>query len=175
MAWTAPVTWSDVVSDASDFNEQIRDNLLALKQPPTSQYEANQVSNYTTNSTSGTYAYVDNTNFSLSITTTGGDVMVGFIGSGNALSTRGGVIDIEVDGTRLLDPEIAGINQIPISTSAAVLSFFRIIRGLSAGLHTFKLVWSVVSGSGAQSIQIWAGAGTANYDLHPRFFVREIS
>ncbi len=50
-------------------------------------------------------------------------------------------------------------------------SFFKLIQGLSAGVHTFKLQWKVNSGTAT----LLAGSGTANGDIHPQFFVREVS
>ena len=56
-------------------------------------------------------------------------------------------------------------------TAAQAVSFTRLITGLSAGEHTFKLRWRVTGGTG----YIYAGAGTSGYDVHPQFWVREMS
>jgi len=66
MAYTAIPSLSDTVLSAATFNAYIRDNQLALKDPPSANYESNEVADYTTVST--TFADVD-TDFNLSITT----------------------------------------------------------------------------------------------------------
>ena len=79
-AWTTPATWGvDQLVTASDLNTQLRDNLNTLKTPPSAHYELNESSDYTTSSAS--FVDVDATNLALTITTSGGDVFVGFHGS----------------------------------------------------------------------------------------------
>lgn len=169
MAWTEPITWSNVLSDASDFNEQIRDNLLALKQPPTAHYEANQGSNY---STSGTWANIDGTNWSYNFTSEGGDLLLGFIGSFNT-STGAAVLDVLLDGSRIKN-SVGGIAIAFSNNGFRRCSFLYLVQNVAAGAHTISLQWQL-SSSPTGSLILYAGAGTANYDLHPRFWVREIS
>lgn len=172
MGWTAPRTWIDEVSDASDFNEQIRDNLLALKSPPTSHYEANELSDY--NSTSATYADID-TDWNFTMNTNGGDILIGLIGSAGTAITNA-LIDVEVDGSRIANNTSGGILQVNLQTQLMHTGFLRWIRGLAAGSHTFKLQWKIVTAGGSNAVNMWAGAGTGSgRDLHPRFWVREVS
>ena len=52
MAWTAPKTWADdELVTANVMNTHIRDNLNALKTPPSDHYKLNEASDYTTTST----------------------------------------------------------------------------------------------------------------------------
>jgi hypothetical protein len=171
MGWTTPISWTNILSDASHFNEQIRDNLLALKQPPTAHYEANESSNFLTFST--TYDDVDNvgSQWTFTFTTNGGDVLIGLAATGRSISSFS-LLDVSVDGTRIANNASGGIRQ--ITGTFMNVSFLRWIRGLSAGSHTFILQWKHNTG-GANFGQIPAGAGTSGSDVHPRFWVREVS
>jgi hypothetical protein len=169
MPWTTPKTWvnNDPLT-ASDMNTHIRDNLNALKAPPTAQYTANEASNYQTTGT--TFASVDATNLNLSITTTGGDVLIGF--HGTALNSTTGVtmFDVLLDNTTRLGGDDGFFSTGGTANLYQVASFVHLVTGLSAGTHNFKLQWRVSSGT----TTLYAGAGTANADTHPQFWVREV-
>lgn len=169
MAYTAIPEITDTTATAANLNAYIRDNQRAIKAPPSAHYEPNEGADYSTSSTS--FVNVDTvgagTDFTLSITTTGGAVMIGAV-----LPTNGarGWFDVSVDGTRIANNTNGGLCQ--IVTGAPLGVFNRIVTGLSAGLHTFILQWRV---STVGPIVLYAGAGTANFDMHCQFFVREIS
>jgi hypothetical protein len=168
--WTAPRTWPASISAASHANVDIRDNQQALKDPPSANYELNQGSNYSYSSS--TWALIDGTNLVLSLTTTGGDVMIHFTGSilwnGFAIPA---LLDVEVDGTRIVNDDLGGLLLLAQSATPLRYSFTYLHQGLSAGVHTFGLAWK--SSSGAMTL--YAGAGTANLDVHPQFWVRELT
>lgn len=170
MAWTTPKTWAtNDPMDASTLNTHVRDNLNALKAPPTASYKLNESANYSTTSTS--FADIDAANLALTITTTGGDVLVVFAGS---FSNGGGAayvyVDFAVDGTRQgLDDGVLCLYS-PSASSMLNGSFAWLVTGLAAGSHTFKLQWKSSGGT----ITLYAGAGTASVDLHPKFWVREV-
>lgn len=171
MAWTTPKTWTTGETlTASDFNTHIQDNLNALKDPPSANYDVNEASNYTI--ASGTFADVDATDLALAITTNGGDVMVGFHGYVSATGGAPNVVHFDVHessgGARLGGDD----GMIAIATTGDA-AFTRLITGLSAGAHTFKLQWKTNTSSSTATL--FAGAGTSNYDLHPQFWVREVS
>jgi hypothetical protein len=155
----------DELVTAGDMNQQIRDNLNALKNPPSAHFEANQASDYTTSQTS--FVDVDSTNLALTVVTHGGDVFLHFHGTVNA--TTAVFFDVFVDNGRLGGDD-GFIREQPAGVDRSV-SFTRLITGLTAEQHTFKLQWRVNSGSAT----LYAGAGTANKDVHPQFWVREIS
>jgi hypothetical protein len=78
-------------------------------------------------------------------------------------------LDLDVDGVRHAGDD--GLTR--IDTITAPVSFVRLIRGLTPGSHTFRLQWRVSSGANAT---LYAGAGTSpQLDLHPQFWVREVS
>jgi len=166
MAWTTPKTWQvDELVTAASMNTQIRDNLNALKVPPSAHYECDETSDYTTTST--TFVDVDAANLSLSITTYGGDVMVHFHGT---ISASPALFDVAVDGVRAGSDD--GIVRSQDGSYQNVIAFTRLIAGLSAGAHTFTLQWRT---AGSNTARLYAGAGTSNLDLHPQFWVREVS
>ena len=169
MAWTTPRTWvTDELVTASIMNTHVRDNLDALKSPPSASYVLNQGSDYTTTSTS--FVNVDGTNLSLGITTSGGAVMVGFHGTVDADDSAAKIhFEVEVDGARNAGDD--GIVFVENHLYGAPVSFVRLITGLSAAAHTFKLQWKTSAGTAT----LFAGAGTSGKDVHPQFWVREVS
>jgi len=132
-------------------------------------YVANEGSDYTT--TSASFVDIDATNLSLTIITTGGDVKVHFHGVLDHTATQGFInFDVDVDATRdggddgyIASSATSGNDKTPIT-------FTRLITGLSAGSHTFKLQWK----TSASTATLYAGAGTTNLDVHPQFWVEEI-
>ena len=164
MAWTAPKTW--VVGDpltATDLNTHIRDNLLALKSPPTTLIRLDEASDYTTTSTS--FVMIDATKLNLSLTTTGGDVLIVFFANvSNATSHV--QLDVEVDGVA-----IGGDNGLFRATGGSgvytLASFVTLKTGVSAGVHAIRMMWKVPAGTGT----LYAGT---TLDVHPMFWVREV-
>lgn len=172
MAWTTPRTWNNETVTAAKLQTEIGTNQIALKDPPSANYTANEGANYSTNST--TFADIDS-DFSLSITSTGGDVLVVFIATANGNGSAELVIDLSVDGTRVVNSAGKGLAMSPATTTPTVISFTHLITGLSAGAHTIKPQFALKTGGGGASGTVYAGAGTANYDVHPQFWIREIS
>jgi len=182
MTWTDPRTWSPgYIPTADDFNEQLRDNLSYLLNPASAEYTANEASNYT--STSTVFVDVDATDFSLTITPEGSAVMVGFSGSiALAASSSGstmGYLDVTKDGVRLGGDDgwvqFGGgdgggtINIYALQT----ISFVRLVAVTPGVAVTFRLQWKCRATVGTPTIQMQAGAGTANADSHPQFWVKE--
>ena len=171
MAWNGVKLWAvGETLTAADMIAYINDNLDALKDPPSDNYEANEGADYTTAST--TFVDVDATGFSLAITTTGGDVMVGFVGSiSNSAGVNLMMLNVDVDG----GPVAADDGIVVISSTGANYrmnaSFTYLVTGLAAAAHTFKLQWKTTAGTAT----MLAGAGTANGDIHPQFWAREVS
>jgi hypothetical protein len=176
MAWTNPTAW--VAGDpltAARLNSEIKDNLLALKNPPTAQHVVNEAgANYSANTGATTFADIDATDLALSIVTTGGDVLVHFHGTIFIPATGGNggyaKFDVAVDGTRNGGDDGYVVSRALVSTDKyEIVSFTRLITGLSAASHTFKLQWATNC-----AVVLYAGFGTTNLDLHPQFWVREI-
>jgi len=171
MAWTTPKTWNvDELLTAANLNTHLRDNLNALKAPPTARYECDEASDYTTTSTS--FVDVDGTKLAVTITTGGGDVLVHFHGCVSHSSSNYRIhFTVTVDGTPVAsDDGIIG-TAAPQAVPGNPVSFTRLITGVSAGEHLFKLQWKTQGGTA----KLFAGAGTSGADLHPQFWVREVS
>jgi hypothetical protein len=171
MAWTTPKTWNvDELLTAANLNTHLRDNLNALKAPPTDHYECDEASDYTT--TSMSFVDVEGTNLALTITTSGGDVLVHFHGSVAHSSGSRIYFDVTLDGTRIGGDDGMVVSYVDTSSGAMrFVSFTRLVPGVGAGAHTFKLQWK----TGASTAKLFAGAGTTNHDVHPQFWVREVS
>lgn len=164
MAWTDPKTWTAEVLTSSDLNTHLRDNLNALKDPPSNKYTFNDSADWTTSSTS--YANIDGTDLSLTITTYGGDVMVHF--HGTMSNATQGCLDFTIDGVRHGGDD--GLVRTP--NTLCTVAFTVLVEGLSAASHTFVMQWKA---STAAALILYAGAGTVNNDLHGQFWVREVS
>jgi hypothetical protein len=135
---------------------------------PAAEYTLNEVADYTTTSTS--FVDVDATNLSLTITTNGGDVMIG--GTFYVESLSGGRTQLDVyesvGAARLAGDDGMLVAQ-PSVGEVVTLSW--IVSGLSAASHTFKLQWKNTTGNNST---LFAGAGTSNKDIHSQFWVREL-
>lgn len=153
---------------SADWNTHVRDNVKALKDLPSDNYEVDEGVDYTPG---GAFADVDGTNLKFTITTFGGDVLIGWFCS--CVGSAGGSIiyfDVKVD-TSLIGGDDGLICVEFAANKTESVSFIRLLTGLSAGVHTFSLQ-AKFAGGGA--VTIFAGAGTANFDVHPGFFVREV-
>lgn len=131
------------------------------------EYTLDEVADYTTTSTS--FVDIDATNLALEITTTGGDVLVHFHGAFTTTQSSARVsLEIDVDGSPVGGEGGILKGRSSLNTpGATTLTFTRLITGLSAGSHTFKLQWSVGGGTAT----CLAGAGIDG--IHPQFWVRE--
>ena len=172
MAWTTPKTWAvDELVTASMLNTHLRDNLNALKAPPTASVEVDDSADYTTTST--TFTDVD-AELELTITSAGGDLMVGFVGTIYHNTAAAYVYfnlaldDVDQagdDGMFFAQPNKGNTH------GDGAISFVYLLRSVSAGEHTITLRWKVSTGTAT----LFAGAGTSGKDVHPQLWVREIS
>lgn len=140
MPWTTPKSWDvNELLTAADLNTHLRDNLNALKEPPTASYAL--AATYST--TSSSFVNVDSTHLALTITTTGGDVLIGFAGAWQlSQSTYAGYLTVTMDGANL-----GGASGV-VGSGAATLtpvSFVILATNVPAGAHTFRLQWRVES------------------------------
>ena len=163
MAWTPLKTdWTtgELVT-AEDMNA-VGENLRILRTLESAAYTT--LSNI--NARASFFTDVDSDNLSLTITTTGRDVLVHFHGSvwrsGRNSRDGNGYYDVDVDGIRLGNDN--GLLSTMLQEPSKAVSFTHLIQGLGAGSHTFKLQWkNVVNHHTYQNLR--AGA---------HFWVREI-
>lgn len=169
--WTTPRTWStgELVT-ASIMNTHVRDNLTALHVPAGGYHYLNLGADITGSSTS--FADADSTNFAMTFTTGGGDVIVfcqfDYLNSGGSVKNYFDLHE-SVAGAR-----IGGDDGLIVSSGSATLPTSVIVcarfPSLSAASHTFKLQYKVASGT----LTIHAGAGTSTLDVHPHMWAFEL-
>jgi len=166
VAWTAPKTWSSEPLTSLDLNSNVRDNLNHLKDRLDSS-AGNFVSGQSNLRTTATeFVDVDTLNLALTLTTHGGDVLLGFTGTVQCSKNSGSVyINVAVDDVDYVADDGIVRHVIGASNRHQPLSFVMLIPALSAGSHTFKLRWKA------------SGSNTAYMDvvrLHPQFWAKEI-
>jgi hypothetical protein len=116
--------------------------------------------------TSNALTPVDATNLTLSLDTSGGDVLLGFSGSLWQATASSGMVhtvfDIHVDDATYAGDVANGVQRLTTNSAnltshrAAWIGFTHLFEDLPAGTHTFELQWAVaVSGV---TMQIPAGA-----------------
>lgn len=120
---------------------------------------------------SNTFADVDSTNLSLTITTGAHRVLIGFVGSGTVDNAAGIIfMDVTVDGTRQGgDAGLIWFNQHATGSERFNLSFTYLTDTLTAASHTFKLQWRQTTTSHTASLM---GNGTGG--AHLEFYVVEM-
>ncbi len=174
-AWSAPKTWAAEPLTSGDLNQYVRDNQNSLKDRAdnSSEYTLNEGADYTTSS--GSFVDIDGTNLSLTITTQADSVvLIGFSGTvnnGNS-GNKGPFFDISIDAVDEFGNDgLCMVEQANGLNSAFMFGGFVAMKeGLSAGSHTFKLRWKTQGGT----LTLLAGAGGADIDVHPQFWVKEI-
>lgn len=186
MAWTAPRTWiAGEVVTAALMNTHLRDNLLYLFARPHDEEFINEASDYSTTSTSFTNIDGSSPGLALSVTTTGGDLLVYFYGAFSCAHTdlisRAFLgLDFTVDGTRqggddgLLTCYIGRLMSGGGDAGGLPVCFVKRVTGLAAGAHTIIMQWKgMSSGAGTTTVTLFAGAGTTRSDSHPEFGANE--
>lgn len=160
MAWTTPKTWTAALVTVAEFNTHIRDNLNALKAPPANRYNSTSYTPVAVSSAS--WVEPDTGNLTLSLTTTGGRLMIEWQCLVYQTGGSEGIyFNISVDGAYIGDINY-GIGGIFCSTTSFFYNFsvVRFTAALSAGSHTIK-IFAHTSGS------------TVNM-TNPSLFVQEI-
>lgn len=172
MAWNGTKTFTNEPLIATDMNTYISNNLDALKVPPSGQTVLNAGADVTTTSTSWENIGGVTPTFTQTITTAGASskVLVGF--HANIRNATGIVyLDFTVDGVAHAgDDGIIGSTG-NVTVPGVIFPFVRQVTGLTAGAHVFIMRWKVSAGTAT----LYAGAGTGSADLHPQFWVSEIS
>ena len=169
MAWTTPKTWSSEPLTSIDLNTYVRDNQNHLKDRLDA--SASRVVSGATvlTTTANAFVDVDATKLSLTLTTHGGDVLLGFTGSvrhSGASSTTSFNVAVD-DADYVADDGIIGFKNGSTGDNHRnkPMSFVMLITGLSAGSHTFALRWKTTKHNTA-SMDV--------ADLHPQFWAKEI-
>ena len=169
MAWTTPKTWSSEPLTSLDLNTYLRDNQNHLKDR-LDNAASRKVAGATVLTTISTeFADVDATALSLTLTTHGGDVLLGFTGTvRHSAGSADTFFNVAVDDVDYIADD--GIVNLRNSGSADTernkpLSFVMLITALAAGSHTFKLRWKTSKNNTATMEVV---------TLHPQFWAKEI-
>lgn len=168
MVWTTPKTWSSEPLTSLDLNTHVRDNQNHLKDRLDASASRIIRGARAITTTSTAFVDVDSLNLALTLTTHGGDVLLGFTGSIKNQANSGTTsLNVAVDGVDYIADE--GIVAYQSAGSGGIrntpASFVMLIAGLSAGSHTFKLRWKT-SHNNTSSIDV--------VRLHPQFWAKEI-
>lgn len=173
--WATAKTWSASEGvTAALMNLEIRDKVNALKSPAYFNCVIDQASDYTITGVT-TFTNVDATNLSATLTTGGGAMLLGFSGSLNVsagVNTYRAYLDIVIDGSTRLGGDDGLLVRGYTIGAVENASFVVMTAALTAGQHTFTLQYKVNNAS-ATAI-MYAGAGTASHDIHPRFWGIEL-
>lgn len=173
--WHGAADWEvGQLVTAADMNAQVRDNVGYLFARPLAAFVADEATDYTTSST--VFVDIDAADFALALEIKGTRVKAHFHGNvfldATLAGTQRAFFDIAVDGVRVAGDD--GIAYLKATNSDdRLMSFTRVIAGLTPGLHTFKLQWKAYASAGTPTLTLYAGAGTAQADVHPQFWVEE--
>ena len=172
MAYTIPKTWAvDELLGATDMNTYVRDNVAALKNPPS--FLTAFASGALVLSTTATTFTAISSALSASLGTYGGDIMV-FIQLQLAgdTDTRRISLDWLVNGTALYGAYAFGAGRAWPGTTMATTGNTTVfgpllVTGLASGTHVFQPVWKTDAGTAFT----WATTGAAPIIM----WVREVS
>ena len=168
MAWTSPKTWASEPLTSTDLNTYVRDNQDHLKDrlDNSASKVAAGATSLSTNATA--FTDIDADKLGITLTTHGGDVLVGFTGTVKSqLIAKAIYFNLSVDGVDYFADD--GIVSSAIGNGSVnlfkPLCFVVLVTDLDAGSHTFKMRWKTASGN------------TARIDIasvHPQFWAKEI-
>ncbi len=172
MTYTIPKTWVvDEVLGATDMNTYVRDNIAALKDPPS--FLTAFASGALVLSTTATTFTAISSALSASLGTYGGDIMV-FIQLQLAgdTDTRRISLDWLVNGTALYGAYAFGAGRARPGTTTFTTGNTTVfgpllVTGLASGTHVFQPVWKTDAGTAFT----WATTGAAPIIM----WVREVS
>lgn len=156
MAWTTPRTWvAGEVPTAAIMNTHVRDNLNALKDPPTAVAQNFNVALSTTST-----SFANMTGVEVTLTTTGGRAMIGFSVMTQASGGTSGdytAFEITIDGTAV-SGHANGVAMV-YSTFGGSIGMTYLSSALAAGAHTVRIQWRTSNAARtvtASKFQLWA-------------------
>lgn len=168
-SYSSPRTWvTGETVTATLMNDEIRDNVGALKSPAHGYCNLDEATDYTTTSTS--FSDIDSTDLSMTLTTAGGKLICWFTGVVTVTANRV-ALNVSIDGTNQFadDGLIDAGSQLSGGTP---ITFIAILENVSAASHVFRLRWKVTA---AATATMYNGAGTSGLDVHPQFGVLELA
>ena len=169
MAWTSPKTWSSEPLTSLDLNTYVRDNQNFLMDRLGNSAASLASGAAILSTTSTKFVDVDATALSVTLVTTGGDVLVGFTGTVQSQKSLGAsYFNVAVDGVDYIADD-GIIRQTAAFSNGGnrhgPISFVMLIADLAAGSHSFKLRWKTSSNNVSKMDIV---------DIHPQFWAKEI-
>lgn len=151
MAYVNPVNRSaGELITAARWNQDVVANIQALKSPPTAR-KAELAGTFSTTSTS----FVSVTNAEVEITTAGGKLMIGAVGTLEANTTLVAAISLLIDGSTRAGSPTLGLQRVHVpGSSANGFGFVYLSTDMAAANHTVTLQVSTSPGS-ALSVPQW--------------------
>lgn len=171
--WETPYTWSSgELVTAALLNSKMSNEFGALKSPAFFRCYIDEASDYTITNTTA-FTNIDGTDLAPSVLAAGGNWLVGFTGLFAYSSGTSGRLwlNVAVDGTDAAADD--GIMVAVDGVTRVAHSFTWLLTGVSVGSRNFALRWKTNSASAVYTLH--AGAGTANYDIHPMFWGIELA
>jgi hypothetical protein len=171
--WTAPRTWVDgELVTASLLNAYLRDELDYLVTPALDGDTLNLGADPTFASTS--FVSIDATNFKATVTLPAGFSRVAlFLHLTWAHNTLGNQIYFDwlnsQTGARVAGDDGMSVQQCVVANAKTLFSNVFIVEGLTP-LLTYTFTPQIKNS--ANTTTIYAGAGTANFDVHPQCYAR---
>lgn len=170
MTWENPISFDGSVSTLALWNTYLKDNMDALKAPPTDSYNGIDAATYTLGLTSTSWSDISSV-FELNISSKGGDLLVIF----NAdLQTTTSILylDIEVNGNRQggTDGILAILDGIGVPKN---LPMYWLLTEMQAGDYTIKMKYKMQTA--ATSAILFMGGQSGDSAIAPQFVVREVS
>lgn len=166
--WTVPRTWvAGEKLTAALMNQYVRDEFDYIQNPNFAYERLNLGADISFTTTS--FADLDATNLSKVIVSTGRDILVVWNPNCDQSSGRG-YYDVTQNSVRIFGDDGGTVYS---TTPATGLCMFTIVdgAGLTPGVsYTFRVQAKVTAGT----LTTYAGAGTAQKDLHSGFYVREL-
>lgn len=140
--WTDPQTWGATAIYDDILNTEIRDNVMALKDPPSEEF-ADSYSGSAFASTTSTSWIAIGGSYNLTLETKGGDILLVF-----SASVSNAYLDFAIDGARVGGND--GLLAIPtVATYGTSMQMIHVAQDLIAGEHQFDVYWKVASGTGS--------------------------
>jgi len=176
MPWHTPITWQvDQLVTEGDLNTQVRDNLLYLKARADRALGAATPIGLDISTGSTQWNDIQAELLSISLTTVGGPVLLGFSGVFNTNTTAEtvGQLDFAIDGIRYAGNEglaVTNVRSGVVTLQHDHVAMQVLVTNLPSGLHVFRPQWRLTSGT----ILILRGGSTLNAQFRPHLWAIEL-
>ena len=166
MAWTSPKTWTSEPLTSIDLNTYVRDNQEHLKDRLDNSASKVASAKTSIHSTATSFIDIDSERLAITLTTHGGDVLVGFTGTVRCTAAlKSAYFNLAVDGVDYFADDGLVSSAFGDGNVGRPFCFVVLVSDLAAGEHTFKMRWKTETGNTVQ-IDI--------VSVHPQFWAKEL-